>query len=172
MNKEKKIILIILSVLLLLIVVFTLLNIGSITNIGDKKIDSAILFKYKEKEYIVSFEHIEKLKCEKFDAVINSSTQKNKKVEYTAVKLTDILKSVGIDYKEINKAIVRAEDAYTSSVSIDDINKNDNVYIAYKMNGKYLKSRKEGGDGPFQLVIRSDSFSQRWVKYVTEVELK
>ena len=152
MNKEKKIILIILSVLLLLIVLFTLINMGSITNIGDEKIDGAILFKYKEKGYIINFEQIEKLKSEKFDAVINTSTRKNKKVEYTAVKLTDILISIGIDYKEVDKAIVRAEDAYTSSVSVDDISKNDNVYIAYKMNDKYLKSREKVEKAHFSLL--------------------
>jgi len=91
---------------------------------------------------------------------------------YTAVKLVDILDSLNIDYKDTNKAIVKAEDAYISAVSIDDINIDGNVYIAYKMNGKYFKSRKDGGEGPFQLIIRKDDFSQRWVKYVIEVELQ
>ncbi len=172
MNKEKKIILIILAVFALLIAIFALLNFNSISNIGSNKIDSTILFKTKDKDYIVGFDLIDKLDSEEFEAVVRSNGKKSKTVMYTAVKLVDILDSLNIDYKSTNKAIVKAEDAYISAVSIDDINIDGNVYIAYKMNGKYLKSRQDGGEGPFQLIIRKDNFSQRWVKYVIEVELQ
>jgi spermidine/putrescine-binding protein len=47
-----------------------------------------------------------------------------------------------------------------------------NVYIAYQINGEDLKSKAQGGNGPYQLVILSDPFSQRWCKYVNGVEIE
>ena len=47
-----------------------------------------------------------------------------------------------------------------------------NVYLTFERDGEYLKSKKQGGNGPFQLVIRKDSFSQRWIKHVDEIILE
>ncbi len=170
--KEKKIILVMTCILTILTIIFVFLNKNTLTNYGDEKIDGTILFIYGEQQDYVDFEYIEKLPQTEFEATVRSSGQSPKEVMYTAVKMSDILNSLGIDYKSTNRAIIRAEDAYASAVSAEDIDIDDNVYIAYKIDDKYMQSRENGGEGPFQLVIRQDNFSQRWVKYVVEVEIE
>ncbi len=68
--------------------------------------------------------------------------------------------------------IVRATDGYTIALSPKEVKDEDNVYLAYKLNGKLLKRKEEGGSGPYQVIIRKDEFSQRWCKFVVEIELK
>ena len=41
--------------------------------------------------------------------------------------------------------------------------------FAFERDGEIMKSKKEGGNGPFQLVIRRDPFSQRWIKHVDKI---
>lgn len=59
--------------------------------------------------------------------------------------------------------------AYLNSDYVLD---DDNIYLAYMMDGEPLKSREDGGSGPYQIIIRKDQFSQRWAKYVLEIELQ
>ncbi len=41
--------------------------------------------------------------------------------------------------------IVRATDGYTIALSPKEVKDEDNVYLAYKLNGKLLKRKEEGG---------------------------
>jgi hypothetical protein len=46
------------------------------------------------------------------------------------------------------------------------------VYIVYAIDNKPLGKKEDGGAGPFELVIKNDPFSQRWCKFVSEVEIQ
>ncbi len=86
--------------------------------------------------------------------------------------LINILKKLEIDTENKKQLIVRGIDGYTVAFSIDEVVDEDNIYLAYKMEGKLLKSKEEGGSGPYQLIVRKDQFSQRWCKFVVEMEVR
>ncbi|MCL1982202.1 MAG: molybdopterin-dependent oxidoreductase [Clostridiales bacterium] len=106
-----------------------------------------------------------------FKATIRSSGQKPAEAEYTGVLLMDLLDGMGISLDGKKQVTVKGADGYAWAISVSEFDEKD-IYIAYKMNGELLKPKIKNGDGPFQLVIPGDYFSQRWCKYVCEVEVK
>jgi len=91
---------------------------------------------------------------------------------FTGVPLINILEGVGIDLLEKEQLIINSVDGYTVALTATEVLKEDNVYIIYKSDGQYLKTKKEGGSGPYRIVIKDDKFGQRWSKFVTEVNVK
>ena len=71
-----------------------------------------------------------------------------------------------------SKIIVTGLDGYVIALAKDEVLSNNNVYLAFEKDGKPLGTMKKGGSGPFQMIATSDSFSQRWCKYVIEVSLE
>ena len=91
---------------------------------------------------------------------------------YTGVPLKNVIKGVGINLEDKNQVVVKAVDGYTVALTAKEVREDDNVFLVYKSDGNLLKSKKEGGTGPYRLVIRNDQFGQRWCKFVTEVNVK
>jgi hypothetical protein len=106
-----------------------------------------------------------------FPAVVRSSGQKPIEAEYKGVELSRLFTSLDVDISNIEKIIFNASDGYRIILSTEEINDPQNVYLTFERDGEYLKSKKQGGNGPFQLVIRRDPFSQRWIKHVNEIIL-
>lgn len=66
----------------------------------------------------------------------------------------------------------RALDGYASAVTGQEVLTEDNVYLCIYMNGERLKPKQEGGLGPYLIVIKNDRFSQRWCKFVEEIQVR
>ena len=62
-------------------------------------------------------------------------------------------------------------DGYAAALSMDKVMDDDNVYLAYKRDGELLGTKTDGGNGPYQLIISKDKFSQYWVKFAYQGEL-
>ena len=108
---------------------------------------------------------------ETFEANLKSSGNDPVAHTYKGVLLKDILIDSGLDPEEGGNAIVSAIDGYVVGVSNDKLMADDNVYLAYIRDDVLLGTREEGGDGPYQLIISKDRFSQYWCKYAFSVEL-
>jgi DMSO/TMAO reductase YedYZ molybdopterin-dependent catalytic subunit len=87
------------------------------------------------------------------------------KILWEGILLNDILKEVEpqTDAKII---IFHAYDGYTTSLSLDYIEKN-NIIIAYKMNNVTLPQER---GYPFQLIAES-KWGYKWIKWITEIEV-
>ncbi|MGB4439854.1 MAG: hypothetical protein WBJ13_11685, partial [Sedimentibacter sp.] len=107
-----------------------------------------------------------------FPAVVRSSGEKPVETEYKGIEIAKILKSLDIDTSKINKITFNASDGYRIILDIDELEEPSNVYLTFERDGELLKSKKQGGNGPFQLVLRRDPFSQRWVKHVNEIVIE
>ncbi len=70
------------------------------------------------------------------------------------------------------QVLARAEDGFTSALTPKEIIASDAVLIAYERNGELLKSKAEGGLGPFRLILAADPFGNRMTKYLNELEIK
>jgi hypothetical protein len=107
--------------------------------------------------------------AESFPAVVRSSGEKPVETEYKGIELIKLFDSYNIDISNMEKVTFNAEDGYRVIMNTEEILDPKNVYLTYERDGKRLASKKNGGNGPFQLVIRRDPFSQRWIKHVNEI---
>lgn len=106
-----------------------------------------------------------------FPAVVRSSGKKPVETEYKGIELSLLFESLGVDFSNSERIIFNAADGYRIILSKDELQESNNVYLTFERDGKYLKSKSQGGNGPLQLVIRRDPFSQRWIKHVDEIIL-
>lgn len=87
------------------------------------------------------------------------------KILWEGVLIKDLLERAGVK-AEANTLIFHAYDGYTSSLSLDFVKEN-NIILAYKMNGVELPSER---GFPFQ-VVAEDKWGYKWVKWVTKIEV-
>lgn len=106
-----------------------------------------------------------------FPAVVRSSGEKPVETQYKGIELIKLFESLEIDLSSFRRATFNASDGYRIILSLEEIKDPSNVYLTFERDGQVLKSKKEGGNGPFQLVIRRDPFSQRWIKHVDQIIL-
>jgi hypothetical protein len=104
-----------------------------------------------------------------FPVVVRSSGEKPVETEYTGVEIKNLLESYDIEYDSYDKITFSASDGYRIILSMEEIKEPNNIYLTYERDGQIMKTKKQGGNGPFQLVIRHDPFSQRWIKHVNEI---
>lgn len=104
-----------------------------------------------------------------FPATVRSSGNKPVETEYKGIELSKLFTSLDINTSNKQKITFNATDGYKIVLDIEEIYEPNNVYLTFERDGEYLKSKEQGGNGPFQLVIRHDPFSQRWCKHVNEI---
>jgi len=120
----------------------------------------------------VDFDTILSLEEVEFPAILKRSGKPAVDTSYTGVQLKDILIEAGASTNGITQVITKAVDGYVVVLSLEEVLEDDNVYVVYKRDGEDLGSKEDGGSGPYQVVIRSDPFGQRWNKFLMEIELK
>ena len=122
----------------------------------------------------LTMDTIDKLPTANFTARLKSSIMKAPEEHtYTGIALFDLFTAAGISLEGKSRVVVRSVDGYAVPLTIEEIQVLENVYLVYKDNGDYLGSYGEtDGQGPYMIVIRGDSFSQRWAKYVCELDVQ
>lgn len=123
----------------------------------------------------LSFEELKALDNHEFKAVEDTSSSGPAARKFRGVLLKDALNRASVDNEAIkasSKILVKGLDGYVTALSTEEVLSDKGVYLAFEKNGKPLGNMKNGGSGPVQLVANTDSFSQRWCKYVVEVSLE
>lgn len=169
--KNKKLILII-AVLAIATLALAYLNMRGMSDTAD---DGTVTFIHNDNTSTLSFDEITALEGHEFKAIEDTSNSGPASRKFKGVLLKDVLNKAGIDddaLKGASKVIVKGLDGYVIAMAADEVLQEDSIYLAYEKNGKPLGNMKNGGSGPLQLIAVSDSFSQRWCKYVTEVTVE
>lgn len=136
----------------------------------NKEEDVSLRIVKGEEEIIVSKEEIYSLEgAVTFPAVIRSSGQKPVETEYKGIELLELFAALNIDISHAERLTFNASDGYRIMLSVEEIREPKNTYLVYQRDGQSMKSKKQGGDGPFRLIIRRDPFSERWIKHVEEI---
>ncbi len=170
-NRQARIVIIALIVCVAAIAVLLFLNRDNIAAGRWAQQNATLTFAVTGQDDIeVDYDYICSLPATDFAATIRSSGQTPEEVIYTGVLLQDVLDDLDIDISGCQGIRVYAADGYAIAAQIDDVLDRDNVYLAYKIDGEVMKNRDQGGWGPYQIIIREDSFSQRWAKYVMKIE--
>ncbi len=170
---NKKIISIIIILLIAVVGITAYLNRGNVAEKEEAQRQAEIHFKEEGNQIkTLDLNLIEEQGEVTFNKDLDTSDSGPVEHSFTGVPLINILDEVGIDLKEKEQVIVNSVDGYTVALTVAEVLKEDNVYIIYKSDGHYLKTKKEGGSGPYRIVIKDDQFGQRWSKFVTEVNVK
>jgi DMSO/TMAO reductase YedYZ molybdopterin-dependent catalytic subunit len=104
---------------------------------------------------------------------IQSSKEADDSGVFTGVPLEDVLNAIDKNLL-INgtEFIVRAEDGFAITFSKNDVLEENNILVAYAKEGQSLGASRDGGTGPFRIVVVGDSFGNRCTKYLNEIEVK
>jgi hypothetical protein len=118
--------------------------------------------------------NLSKLPVKDFTAALKSSVMKRPEEHtYSGVAFSQLFTLAGISLEGKKRVVVHSVDGYAVPLTIDEIKQLENVYLVFKDNGDYLgKYNQKGGQGPYMIVIKGDRFSQRWAKYVCELDVQ
>ena len=173
-GKSNKIVIIIIVVLSLIVCIaasINLLSAGSRMSLAANaeiqvKSDGNLLF-------TVTPDILTQLGIIDFKASLNADGKEPVQHTYSGIPLKDIIELSNIKLENIDQVNVVAVDGYTVALPVNEIKADNNIYLVIKDNGEYLGTIKDkNGRGPYMIVIRKDPFSQRWVKYVCEIDIK
>ncbi len=158
MNKKK--IYLLLIGIIILILIFLLKG----------KESTNITIKFNDQEIVLESDYFHtNLDAVLFPVVVRSSGNKPVEAEYKGIELLKLFNSLGLEILNFDKVTFNATDGYRIILSIDEVKEASNTYLTFERDGEYLKSKKKKGNGPYQLIIRRDPFSQRWIKHVDTI---
>ena len=173
MNKNTKIVIAIIAVLTVTVAILAVLNQDYI---AEKKAiqDSGtfIITAIDGTRYTVKMDDIMRLDPHVIEANYKKTDKAPVIKQYTGVSLKSLLDSFDIDYLIAKSVSFTAADGYASAISIDDALNEDNCFIVIEEEGEPLGTKESGGKGPFMMILATDQFSQRWCKFLLEVEIK
>jgi len=107
-----------------------------------------------------------------FSATLDTSDSGPEQHQYTGIPLNDALEVLDIDMGGYQTVVAKAIDGYNVAYEAEEVLDGDNIYLAVMRDGQPLGSKSTGGSGPYQIIVRKDAFSQRWCKFVIELELR
>lgn len=163
---------IIIGVLVVIAAGAAYLNAGSLSSKKASQDNATFTIKSGDQTCTVDMNSIKSMAKQTFDANIKANGKAPAKHSFTGVPMKTIFENKKVNTDGKTKVIVKAADGYTSAITMDETMQDNNVYMVYEMDGKPLGKKDNGGSGPFEMVIRSDQFSQRWCKFVLEVDLQ
>jgi len=175
-TKNKKLWIIIIAIVAVLAIALGITAYLNMGNIGEKKAlqeNAIIVIKSGDKELAqANMDLITSLGEKEFKANLKKSGKPPVEHSYTGVPMKNLFSELKIDTANVTTVILKAIDGYSSALTLDEVMEDDNVYIVYKMDGKSLGTAENGGDGPYMALIRKDLYSQRWCKFLTEINLQ
>ena len=88
---------------------------------------------------------------------------------YTGVLLSALLQKAGVS-ANATSVYIQASDGYGTTLSMQDAMSQKTI-IAYQKDGESLTPLKNGGEGPFRLIVGTDQYAQRWVMGVVSIQV-
>ncbi len=125
-----------------------------------------------ELRYTLDMEKFEAIGLSDFNANLNSDESDPVKHSYTGAPLIDVLEAAGISLDQASQINILSADGYMVALTAGEAEAMNNVYLVIKQDGEYLGTIEDkDGKGPYMIVVRSDPFSQRWAKFVCEIDV-
>ncbi len=171
---DKKILIVILVMLVLMLIIFITfkLNKPSI-EVQKQLLDNAeILIISDNEEVIINIDNIKSAGEEKFQAILDTSSTKASIHTYNGIQLKELFLNLKITISKSDIIILSGVDSFAVAYSGEEVLKDDNVYIAYMEDGKYLGTLDNGGTGPYEVIVKEDQFSNRRCKWLTKIEVR
>lgn len=114
-----------------------------------------------------------------FHAVYKPSGKLPLEKTYTGILFKDVLTSLNIDMADKTGAILKASDGMQQTYTKAEILENDNMYIAFKVEGEPFNVEKKANayeekyedGGPLVVILAKDSTSQHRTKWLAEINI-
>ena len=171
MNRQTKIIIILLAIFAVIIGGALFLN-RDVMEAGKaaQKSRTITVTSAGETLCVLNEDTIKALPAETFEATVRSHGMKPESAVYKGVEIHDFLKSAGMEVKGGDRLYFKGADTYLVTIEAKELQEQGHIYIVYEKDGREMQPRAEGGEGPYQVILLSDAFSQRWCKFLSEVE--
>ena len=118
-------------------------------------------------QFIVTMEDILAIGIEDFYAVV-----RDERVDYTGVSIASIMEFLNLDTTTATGEVVfAARDGHETAGTVDEVFDPTNGFVAISEDGELLGHWEAGGRGPFMLVFAHDEFAQRFLRYLTEINI-
>jgi hypothetical protein len=169
----KKTVIVIMSVLAVVIAMTAYLNKEYASKRADIHNNAGFLLKENGSEVSTLYlDDIRSAGAESFKAVLKTSGKEPEYHNYEGTQLKNLIKAAGIESSGKTTVVVTAVDGYSIAYPLEDILSEKNAYLSFSEGGELLKSREEGGRGPYQVIILSDKFSNRRCKHAVEMDVR
>lgn len=120
-----------------------------------------------------SIKEIKKLPEENVYAKLSSAQHDDAEGTFQGADLREVLNQTDPSLlEECGTFICTAGDGYSSALSAKELSKEKNVLVAYGKDKKIMEHFYEGGEGPMRLIIASDTYGNRSVKFLTKIECR
>lgn len=150
------------------VAVFALINAQQLQDSGS----GTVTISFNDQKAVFDMDVLQSMPKTTFSASLHTNGQDPVEKSFGGVPLIDVFKSIGVDISGAAQIIFKAADGYTTAVSPEEVNDPDNVYVVYERDGKPSGTMVQGGTGPIEIVIRKDAFSQRWCKYLQQIDIE
>jgi len=118
-------------------------------------------------EFIVTMDDILDIGLEDFYAVV-----RDERVDYTGVSIVSIMEFLNLDATTATGEVTfTARDGHGTTGTVDEVFDPTNGFVAISQDGELLGHWEAGGRGPFMVVFAHDLFAQRFVRYLTEIDI-
>jgi hypothetical protein len=153
------------AALVILILAVTVITIFYVRN--SKEDTQGIKIIYGTKEVTVTMDELDKTEFE--GEMVNGKGEVSDN-SYNGILLSELLTQKGFDLSDIKNIVVTAADGYNATVTKEELQEPDRVYLAVKMNGELIEGLDKGDYRP-QLIVFKDKNSRRGVRSVSEITL-
>ncbi len=169
-NKNVWIILVTVAVLAAGITALVLLNGTADKQAGQDNATVTIVMGDVSKTF--DLEYLKSLPKAEFDAVQDTSKTGPEAKSFGGVPLITVLEGLGFSLDGAKQVVFKAADNYASAVTAEEAADLENVYLVYERDGEPSGTKRQGGSGPIEAVVRKDAFAQRWCKYLMEIYIE
>ncbi|UNC91956.1 molybdopterin-dependent oxidoreductase [Candidatus Contubernalis alkaliaceticus] len=168
--------------ILTLIVVALLITVGGLAYLNQKQLthtdqnseNPSVMIKADGEETgVITLEEIKALGEVEFVTTLRSSGKPPSDHTYKGVPLKEVILAVDKTLLEQGEQVTaQAVDGYVVAYTVEEVMESEHIYLVYQQEGEPLKSKNEGGSGPFLVLARQDEFGQRWCKFTVEINIQ
>jgi len=159
MKKSTMAVIAILATLAIAIGVLFMLSHSDLTARQGLRADAVFLLVHGDVEHRVSVEDIQALGLHEITVNYRSGGRPAQQRVFDALPFAEVLDMLAIDTAEVSSAVFSAVDGFAQVFTVDELLEDVMLVLCED-------------SGPFRVILPNDPFSQRWVRYLTNVELR
>jgi hypothetical protein len=169
MNKKGWFMVGIIAVLAAAVALLAMLNSQGLSPNGQSE---AVDVTYLDQSETFDIAYLKGFEKTTFTANLDTNGQAAVEKSFGGVPLMTVLEDKGFDISAASRIVFKAADGYSTVVTREEMMDTDNIYVVYERDGKPSGAMAQGGTGPIEIVIKKDAFSQRWCKYLAEINIQ
>ncbi|MTI94399.1 MAG: hypothetical protein FH749_02770 [Firmicutes bacterium] len=163
--------------LLIAVIVLLVVLVGVLAYINRPDVegyeDANFTVTYGDETTTLDLAALQQLNQSQFTKTLRSSGKEPVDNTYTGVPLSTVLQATDADILQgVEVVTVKAIDGYTVAFPVEEVLREEHLYLVWERDGEPLGTKDSGGSGPLLVIPRQDEFGQRWCKFAVEAEVR